>query len=1443
VGTIKEDIAAFGGMTPPTTTVAEDVATFGGVEPNPMADVPQKVYEPDSGKTLEVPGWYHPGLVGDAIRKNFHPEHEDVGEVGRALSRNILQTGAALGEVVRYVGDHIGSSAAPGTVKSEAVKGFEKGVKDFILDQGDLMVNTYKDLQKTMKIGGVEMTKQNPEIWKGSFMENPSYSRGVATVMSAVTSLGTAYAITVATKNPLAGAVALGLIDGAGQRGEAREAGASVATQDAAFYLSTIGTTILEKIPLMKFLEGGKGKVAGTVGGFFAEGLTESAQQFWQNTIAKFGYEPTRKFTEGMLESFIVGAATGGVFGGFTSHNASRVDSAITKLKLAGATDAEIEKMGYNAAVHLAENSKEIDQNFRKLMQSDYLPSIQAMTAEKATEGAVEKALGKDGMNTPIEIDGTQADAVGKESVVLEDVVKSKGHIAFVPASEKNPATLEVIARDDGTIGIASIDKAIDMAGSKNRFSRPQMKDTPQNRERFLKELGVTPEAVKPTPSEAAKAPEVDSAPAVQQLSENPSDPATVESTLPQIVTDLQTLTAKINEAQSKGMPPEASLVARQKALINVLENLKSEEQAQPNPGIKKIIRLMTGQTELVPKEVTKMSALKASLNAQQRVAANAERMTKGELSDLKKGLVETIKTYVPAEAQGKLLNTVATAENGADLVKAMDRMERIAEDANRKILLKELKREIRKVEASSVIAIDYVNKIRDLVSQYELGKMSDETRSNLEKTQKYLAEQRAAGKDVSIPQYVLYQVQGLYKQSAENLDSNSLRNLISTIKLLKEVGRTKLRARRALEEAIKSQALIELAVGSKKMDTLPIARPRVGEELPNSVRRNNSINNALNWAASKNLAITPIDVVVDMLDGNAGYTGPNSRIFKRPIDQAFSAYLAKKDAAGKKITDLARKLELDTPDFELVGFYAAKMQEGGDEKLMNLGYTQEEIDAVELNEKQTELYETMRDSLDALRPEIAEVMRDVYNADLAEVQNYFPFVTDFEAMSEKDISERFMLGAPEQGNFKRINVEKKFTLQRTGAGKQKIKLDAMQVYLQHLDNAAYLVTVGRHTKMLADIAKSETYLDAVGDRGQAFMLDWLDTIARKGRKSGDKIRVLDGLRKNIGMATLGFRLSSVLIQPSSLMDGAGLIGPAAFEGAGLIATDKAWRKFVYDNMAEVRNRIGDDPFYMEFGETSILDKTGRASFWALQKLDMITASSVAAGAYLKYMRDNGLDVDLDKPNADAITYAQLIMRRSQASAFFKDAPQALSRGALTGNSSLDRLLLQFQTFMLNRWSVIAHDGIGLGFQKGNISKGVNVMSYLMLAKIAELGMRGLSKELLALITGDDKDEKDNFTEQMVLSLLGDIPFVGQLASPFIYGGIPVPAIQMLAKTTERLNGFITAKSGDAKSRNAVRAAILIAGLGGMPGATQAENFVGKMLSGTSGKGRKKIAY
>jgi len=92
---------------------------------------------------------------------------------------------------------------------------------------------------------------------------------------------------------------------------------------------------------------------------------------------------------------------------------------------------------------------------------------------------------------------------------------------------------------------------------------------------------------------------------------------------------------------------------------------------------------------------------------------------------------------------------------------------------------------------------------------------------------------------------------------------------------------------------------------------------------------------------------------------------------------------------------------------------------------------------------------------------------------------------------------------------------------------------------------------------------------------------------------------------------------------------------------------------------------------------------------------------AVAYGAYMKKMQELDLPVDFQNPNPEALEYAQLMMRRTQSSAFFKDVPPAISRGTFSGNRSLDRAIFQFQTFILNRWNTIRHDLCRVGIMGG----------------------------------------------------------------------------------------------------------------------------------------------
>ena len=206
--------------------------------------------------------------------------------------------------------------------------------------------------------------KRDPALFQGTFMQNPSWLRGASIVAEAVPSLAAATAIGAITKNPWAGAAAISFgLDSIQQFEEAQQAGKSLPESDLIYLTSGIGTTILERIPITRFLRGGEGKLTKDIFiGATQEGLEEVAQQLWQNSIAKLGYDATRQLTEGMVESFIGGAGSGGVIGGVTSGRAVQTDALINEAQRRGISPDEINGMFDVVSNQIKNSGQEIDQ-------------------------------------------------------------------------------------------------------------------------------------------------------------------------------------------------------------------------------------------------------------------------------------------------------------------------------------------------------------------------------------------------------------------------------------------------------------------------------------------------------------------------------------------------------------------------------------------------------------------------------------------------------------------------------------------------------------------------------------------------------------------------------------------------------------------------------------------------------------------------------------------------------------------------------------------------------------------------------------------------------------------------------------------------------------------------------------------------------------------------
>jgi hypothetical protein len=821
------------------------------------------------------------------------------------------------------------------------------------------------------------------------------------------------------------------------------------------------------------------------------------------------------------------------------------------------------------------------------------------------------------------------------------------------------------------------------------------------------------------------------------------------------------------------------------------------------------------------PKVFTERMALRRSLQRQAFAAAEAANTKAADMTNMKKQLADIVKSRLPVAERGKYLNILAQAKTPNDFVKAIARIDDHVEDVQKKDLLQGIKREMQRVEASKIIAVDYMTKIRGIMQDFLLQKPRMLTIQRMKEAQAAIERAKAAGVNVVMPQYVLDKMRVLTAKPLADLDVTELENLHNNIRLLADLGKTKFKVRKEIERLQKERDMGDLLHGSKPWMRIDPVTAKPGEALPAIEHFMNVFRTTGRYGQHLKASLLPQDVLFDMLDGLQNYTGPNSRIFKANVDQGFSAYLKEnmdfRDEAWRRAT----ALKLDEKAMERIGVHAVSRQDSGMEKLANLGLSKDDVKP--LTPLEMSFYTWMRDQLDLVRPRIAQVMKDVYNEDLGQVKNYFPFVTNWDLMNEESIDRRM---AQQVGNSK--SVEKGFTIARVGAGAQKVRVNAMTVLLQHMDDVHYLLNLGATTKYLGELARDPKYAAAVGPWGQLLVQDWIDTIARKGGGGGAKqIRFLDTLRKNVGAATLAYKLSATLVQFTPLVEGAGLLGPTrTAQGAFDIALSKEWRQFVRANFQEIRNRGGDDPAFLDFGGQTKIDRVARGGFWALQKIDLLAASSVAAGAYQKYMGDRGLAVDLAKPNKEAIQYAERIVRRTQSSAFFKDIPAALARGKLTGNKSVDKMILQFQSFVLTKASLLSHDAYEYGV-RGNTAQAANILFWSFLAStgLETMARRGV-REFIDLLDGHNDREKRSYTEDFVRQLLGNIPFAGNLTGMAYYGSLPVPVLDMAKKTAESVHQYATAKKQKAKGKARGRLALNLSRLLGMPGTAQAEELL-----------------
>lgn len=804
-----------------------------------------------------------------------------------------------------------------------------------------------------------------------------------------------------------------------------------------------------------------------------------------------------------------------------------------------------------------------------------------------------------------------------------------------------------------------------------------------------------------------------------------------------------------------------------------------------------------------------------------------------GELKLLKQGIksnavlkvrseiVEYVKKTIPLSERGKYITMVDNAKTNKDLVKAFTRIDRNAEEIIRNTAIRDLSTKVNKLLDSSNIDVGYAQKVKELMADFELKGHNASTIEKLKNTQRYIEQQKSLGVNVEMPERISDRLQILSRTPKDQITIDQLEALNQEVELLNKLGQTKLKTREAVyayEKELRAASLDPI-----NMEPKELATAKIGEKLSLKEKVLNKFKSAYNLVMQKNLTLSP-------MDGLAKTTGMEP--IKDAMDVSFTNYL-NHDLKNKVLNErlaFIQRLGLDDVNMERIGVHAAAMQDGGLEKLANSGISPLEVNALTLTPQEQEYYAFVRRVFDEQHPEVQRYMREVYNQDVGKVKNYVSFMTDYKQMSDLEVYNRF--GTLADNALKTKKVNEGFTKSRAGAGDQKILLNIDKIFLRHTDDVAYMLTMGKDIKMWSEIINSPEVAEKMGSVSSLMWKQYMDLMARKGGTDGAKrIAILDTIRKNLGASVLTYKLSSALVQLTSLADGASVLGgDYMFSGTKDIVTSRAWRDFVMDNFPEVRAAVGDDVAYRELGD-SWLGKGAEIGFLPLKKLDAFVRSSTAAGAYKKLVEEAGGIVDLANPNKNFIQEAQKMVRKSQGSSFYKDQPLAITAGAFTGNKSLDKTIFQFQSFMLNRWNNIKDQIWTEGLAKGNMKQAIGGAFWLFgVAGAMEMGLRKAGNTVVDAITGDEDERDNDILVDAAWNAFSTVPIMGSVMNAIAYDSNPVPAINVAENTIKGVGSAINAKKTQTKVRGVVKAIGGAASLLGVPGSMEATRILGKVL-------------
>jgi len=579
---------------------------------------------------------------------------------------------------------------------------------------------------------------------------------------------------------------------------------------------------------------------------------------------------------------------------------------------------------------------------------------------------------------------------------------------------------------------------------------------------------------------------------------------------------------------------------------------------------------------------------------------------------------------------------------------------------------------------------------------------------------------------------------------------------------------------------------------------------------------------------------------VADIIDGYKGYEGENAKYIKRLGAKETIAKVETQETITGALEEI-QKLGVKelTPDQQTRMMINIRIREGAYDQAKTLMEKSKMTEVPTLTDTENKVIEIIHKAVNKSTDEIAAISEEIENKPFRRIPEYtlpIKYEYEYNIIPSQTI---------EQGRHRVTQTFKGFVYNRQKGVEKMPRTDILGIFEEAINEQQWYIKIQPELENLRYLVRSKEYVAKGGQMVANFWKDYMDVVARRGWSAmATSNPLLRAARINMGRSILGYKLTSILMQPFSVFDAIAYAN-TRFGGTASLQVLKEFSKS-WVNPRYARQIIAESPALQmrKAGEVAIeelapglvakpargiekrmpgvvrttLRKFQKEALTLLQDFDIRTAAGTQK-AIENILVKNGI------PNAKQ--EAEFFMNITQGSSEVTYRPMILSRGEGS------RTLFTFQTFFLNRWGMIAHDLITSGLIKnkrwGKKFAALIGLAIMMAASVAEQEARyailGLTKKT---------KRKASMWVSALMAIPENIPIFGNMISSFVTYGttdFDFPLARVVENAIGGI-GVITKKTEEAKIMAGLRAAESFAELLGIAGSAQFFDFLEGIFGG-----------